>query len=289
VRQKNGNYYLDRNITITSQNAPTSPVSVRLYIRKTEFDALKNAPGSGVATPDNIAVFKNDDFCANQLTASANVLATTMSNWGEEYVYTVEVSSFSSFYFASNLAVLPVHIISFKGQAEALANKLEWETSCTNAVDFTIERSNDGNNFQQVGLVRAQQQDCDHPFIFSDQNPLTKAWYRLKMTEYNGPVKYSNTIRLDREGKESFGASIFPNPVQGTQANLQINATKKMDLTISISDAMGRIVKQRHVQVNAGGNSFQLDLTNLPAGIYQLVYNDGTINRAIRFVKHNLK
>ena len=285
VRQKAGNYYLDRNITISSQNSPASPVSVRLYIRKTEFDALKNAPGSGVAMPDNIAVFKNDDFCANQLTASANVLTTTMSSWGEEYVYTVEVNSFSSFYFASSLAVLPVHILSFKGQAEAAANKLEWLASCTNAVDFTIERSKDGNNFQQVGLVWAQQQDCDHPFIFRDQNPPAKAWYRLKMVEYNGPAKYSNAILINREGQEISGAGIFPNPVQGTQANLQINSTKKMDLSFTISDAMGRIVMQRRVQVNAGVNSFQLDLKNFPAGVYQLVYNNESTNQVVRFVK----
>ena len=195
------------------------------------------------------------------------------------------VSSFSSFYFASSLAVLPVHILSFKGEAEAAVNKLEWQASCTNAVDFTIERSKDGNNFQQVGLIWAQQQDCDHPFIFRDQNPPAKAWYRLKMVENNGPVKYSNTILLDREGKEKFGAGIFPNPVQGTQASLQIRATKKMDLSFTISDMMGRIVMQRRVQVNAGVNSFQLDLANFSAGTYQLVYNIGETNQVIRFVK----
>jgi hypothetical protein len=83
-------------------------------------------------------------------------------------------------------------------------------------------------------------------------------------------------------------ANIFPNPVQGTQANLQITATKKMDLTLSMSDAMGRIVMQRLVRVNAGVNSFQLDLKNFSAGVYQLVYTDGTIKQAIRFVKHSI-
>jgi hypothetical protein len=58
-----------------------------------------------------------------------------------------------------------------------------------------------------------------------------------------------------------------------------------MDLSFTISDAMGRMVMQRRVQVNAGINSFQLDLKNFPAGIYQLVFINEEINQVVRFVK----
>ncbi len=36
-----GRLYLDRNISITVANQPATPVSVRFYIRKTEFESLK--------------------------------------------------------------------------------------------------------------------------------------------------------------------------------------------------------------------------------------------------------
>src|SRR6266480_3124907 len=40
IRIKSGKPYLDRNITITPQNQPSSAVKIRLYISKAEFDAL---------------------------------------------------------------------------------------------------------------------------------------------------------------------------------------------------------------------------------------------------------
>jgi uncharacterized repeat protein (TIGR03803 family) len=285
TRQKNGSYYLDRNITITVDNQPATPVSVRLYVRRTEFEKLKNTPGSGINGIGALSVFKNDDACSNTMSASANKLTTNVSTWGGDYVFTTSVNSFSTFYFASSSAVLPVDLLSFTGEKQAIANKLKWTASCTNDVDFSIERSVDGTNFQQIALVMATQQDCGNPFTVLDQHPPVKAYYRLKMTEQNGPVKYSNIILLNRDGKDNFTVSIFPNPVVGSHANLQINTTKKMSIPFTISDAMGRIVMQREVIVQAGTNSYPVPVATLPAGVYQLTYNDGEKNNTVRFVK----
>src|SRR5690606_27376794 len=46
VRQNEANlFYLDRNISFRTENQPQSPVMIRLYIRKAEFEALKAATG----------------------------------------------------------------------------------------------------------------------------------------------------------------------------------------------------------------------------------------------------
>jgi uncharacterized repeat protein (TIGR03803 family) len=282
----NGRKYLDRNITITVDNQPVSPVSVRLYIRKTEFEKFKNEPGTGVGQPADLSVFKNDDACGAQLIGMANKLAGSSGTWGVDYVYTVNVNSFSTFYFSSrNNIALPFDLLSFKGNKEAVANKLQWEASCTDAVDFYIERSENGTNFQQVGLVMAQQQDCSNPFTFFDQNPPAKSYYRLKMVEQNGPVKYSQIILLNRDGHDNFTVSIFPNPVVGSHAGLQINAVKKMTLPFTISDAMGRVVMQKEVSVQPGINNYPIPVNTLSPGVYQLVYTIEGKNQVVRFVK----
>lgn len=282
----NGRKYLDRNITITVDNQPASPVSVRLYIRKTEFETFKNEPGTGVGQPADLSVFKNDDVCAPAMTNAAAKLVSAPGTWGVDYVYTVSVNSFSTFYFSSrNNIALPFDLLSFKGSKETVANKLQWEVSCTNDIDFAIERSGNGSNFQQIGLVMALQQDCNSPFVFLDQNPPAKAYYRLRITEHNGPAKYSNIILLNRNGKDEFVVSIFPNPVVGSHASLQINSAKKINLPFTVSDAMGRTVLRKEVVVQAGVNSYQVPVHTLAAGVYQLTYNDGEKNRTIRFVK----
>ncbi|HEV7781952.1 MAG TPA: choice-of-anchor tandem repeat GloVer-containing protein [Chitinophagaceae bacterium] len=285
TRVKNGFYYLDRNITITTDNPPVTPVSVRLYTRKTEFDKLKNTPGSGIVSIGNLSVFKNNDNCSNTMTASAQELPTFVTTWGGDHVFITSVNSFSTFYFASSLAVLPVHILSLNGTKESTANKLSWVASCTTDVEFVIERSTDGTNFTTVGTVNAQGQDCNSPFSFKDLNPPAKGWYRLRMTEMNGPVKYSNIILLNRQRSEEFTVSIFPNPVVDGTVNLQISAVKKMSVPLTISDATGRVVMRKTVTVQEGTNSFPLPVSQLGTGIYQLTYSDGEKNRVIRFIK----
>lgn len=285
TRQKNGFYYLDRNISISVDNPPVTPVSVRLYIRKTEFEKLKNTPGSGIANIGNLRIYKNADACSNILTASASEVPTNVSAWGGDYVFSTEVTSFSSFYFASSMAVLPIHLLSFAGTTEAAANKLTWKASCTNDVDFTIERSVDGSHFQPVGLVMALQQDCAQPFVFMDQNAPAKAWYRLAIKEHGAPVKYSNIILLDRSRKQEFMLQVAPNPIAGNEVQVQISTASRKNISLTLIDALGRVNLYKQLQVQPGINSIVLPAGNLVSGVYYVRYDDGEKSETVRFIK----
>jgi uncharacterized repeat protein (TIGR03803 family) len=287
IRQDgNGRFYLDRSITITSQNNPASPVSVRLYIKKTEFESLKATAGSGVVVPTDLAAFKNDDFCSGSIVNPTTKLASTSGTWGFDYVYTTQVSSFSSFYFAGNAhSVLPVHMLSFKGNVLQAANKLEWKASCTNGVKFTVERSNDGISYSSIGMVPAQQQDCNNPFFFNDVNvSAQRYYYRLHMQEDNGAQSYSGVIILDRQQKIDGGMQVAPNPVTGTNTQLKINASKGMAV-ITLTDAAGRMIQTLKVQVSDGVNSIPLNTANLAAGVYLVVFDDGKQKQTTRLIK----
>lgn len=282
-----GNLYLNRNITIEVQNQPIRPVQVRLYIRGTEFKALAETSGSGVINPEDITVFKNSDPCSSQIQGAANKLNSTVEPWGFDYVYTTSVESFSSFYFASNaISTLPIDLEYFKGSQLGTSNKLEWKASCTNDVDFIIGRSTDGVNFQQIGMVWASQGDCDKPFtFFDDKAPAGNSYYRLKMDEKNGDISYSNIILLSREQAESLQATLFPNPVTGSQATLRIHAPGRATLQTVISDITGRVITTRTINITEGLNTIPVPVQQLPAGIYQLRITDGEKNQVLRFVK----
>jgi len=100
----NGAYYLDRTITVTPTTQPTTDVSLRLYIRKTEFDNLAATPGSGVSIPSDLNIVKNTDFCASALSAATTPFTSVAGNWGTDYVYSTNASSLGSFYFIGNVA-----------------------------------------------------------------------------------------------------------------------------------------------------------------------------------------
>ncbi len=100
----NGTYYLDRNITITPTNQPSSGVSLRLYVRKTEFDNLAATAGSGVVVPSDLNLVRNTDFCASYINAATTPYSSVATNWGTEYVYTTTADSLGSFYFTGYTA-----------------------------------------------------------------------------------------------------------------------------------------------------------------------------------------
>ncbi len=282
-----GRYYLNRNITITVSNQPVAPVSVRLYIRKTEFDALKNTAGSGIVNVSDINVFKNDDACSGVIGDEAASLVSSVTTWGLDYVFTTEVNSFSSFYFASAAyGTLPVKLEYFTGEVKPGGNLLNWKASCTDDVHFYVERSKDGIQFEELGVVTASQGDCAWPFAYMDQQPLPgKQYYRLRMKEANGETTYSNIILLDRGEGGGLKLGLAPNPVVGDEGIFLIHSPVNRKMQLVIYDNNGRQVLRLPVQVQQGVQNKSVDISRLPAGLYHAVLQDGGKSVSLKFVK----
>ncbi|RZL98311.1 MAG: T9SS type A sorting domain-containing protein [Pedobacter sp.] len=230
-------------------------------------------------------IYKNNDFCSATLNTAALPYATTKQDWGFDYVYSTEVTSFSSFYFAKASGALPVKILSFTGIAQPAGNKLDWKTVCTNAVDFIIERSTDGLHFDSIGINKAQQIDCDHPFTFTDATAAAISYYRIKMLEDNGSISYSSIVVIERNGNKALQVTLMPNPVVGSEAKLQIISSQAQQLLINISDAQGRLVMNTSLKINAGTNSQTLFLPAMSTGIYYLRYGSGHSQQTIKLIK----
>ncbi|MES2775801.1 MAG: choice-of-anchor tandem repeat GloVer-containing protein [Bacteroidota bacterium] len=285
TRQKDGAYYLDRNFTITAANPFTNPVNVRCYIKTSEFESLKNTPGSGIVGIGGLSLFKNNDGCSPAIINPVEKLATTIIPWGGDHAFLTTVTSFSSFYIAGANSSLPIHIESFSGKKEIIANQLEWKASCSNNVQFVIERSADGNHFQSIGTIKASPQDCNYGFHFADNTPMASTYYRLKMIEPNGTISYSAIILLQRDGKMGTRIVIYPNPVSGQRLNLQVATEFPMQLDYKIIDAIGRTVLTRKSDIGVGSHSIPISVEHMSKGVYFLQYNDGNGSKTIRFVR----
>lgn len=60
----------------------------------------------------------------------------------------------------------------------------------------------------------------------------------------------------------------FPNPFQ-ENTTIQVKATKPLKANLSIFGADGRLINEmKNIQLNAGTNTFPLELSSSPAGIY---------------------
>jgi len=272
--------YMDRNITISVQNQPSSNVDIRLYVKTSEFTALKNATNSlgqpsGINTINDVAIFKNQDGCSGSLTQNAARLITTASAYEYGYVLSASVSSFSTFYFAKNtFTLLPLTLISFDGVKQDQKVKLTWLTENEQHVArFEIEKSVTGNNFTAIATIQAKANAAQNSYSINDDQPFYGFnYYRLKSIDKDGRFTYSPIIKIDFSKK--YTINISPNPVRD-----YITITGASAFTqIQLIDVSGKIVQQFSKSV---GNRY--DVSGLGKGVYfiRMVGKEETITSKI--------
>lgn len=85
--------------------------------------------------------------------------------------------------------------------------------------------------------------------------------------------------------RPAFAVSVFPNPVVDN-LNLSIDAASDMSVMVSISDVSGRIIDQ-NTRVNAtkGVTQTQINVSDLEAGMYNIVVTYGNFIQTTTFVK----
>lgn len=137
---------------------------------------------------------------------------------------------------------LPIELISFTGHVEKSYNKLEWVTASElNSDYFTIEKSKDGKQFNDLAIVNAAGES--HSVIrynLIDDKPFKNInYYRLKQTDLNGDYVYSKTISLQSKSTGMFDCNYN---AADNQLIISCNDCKKESTTIILIDAMGRII-----------------------------------------------
>lgn len=178
---------------------------------------------------------------------------------------------------------LPITLLDFYGQYQGNAVSLSWTTEKEiNAASFTVEKSYDQQLFKPVTTIAASGNVRGSKIYRYTDNTFLKAinYYRLKMADTDGQVKYSKTIAIAAPMNNAI--TIFPNPVQDY---LLIRLPGlSVPTAITITDAKGNCVKRLKVQ--AGRSDVSVTTLGLPAGVYSITFHAGNLNRTQQFVKH---
>jgi hypothetical protein len=215
-----------------------------------------------------------------------SVVWNATHSWWE---VTVPVTGFSGFYITSELlSALPVKLEYFKGVQAENKNLLSWKVNCTSArVTFEIQRSGDGQNFTTIASLSADQLRCSQPFNEIDEHPLNGMnFYRLKIIDPDDKSYFSNTISFMLKTKEFEIFNISPNPVTKENALLKINAEKKSQIKIHISDLTGRIISIETVQLMQGINQVSVNTQSLISGCYHVtIYLPGKTFKTLKLIK----
>ncbi|MEM9258011.1 MAG: fibronectin type III domain-containing protein [Bacteroidota bacterium] len=187
----------------------------------------------------------------------------------------------------TNPALLPVTLLSFRGEVLEKENWLYWSTASEESSEWhVIERSLDGaTNWQEVARTQgAGDSEEEQNYRLADPTPTPVAFYRLRTVDYDGQFQLSPIIRLERKGFDGDFLA-FPNP---TESNLTVTLTVERggDHTLSIFDLNGRMMLETKTSLTSGEHSLALPTQALAIGIYLLNHRDASgQSRQIKFVK----
>ncbi len=182
---------------------------------------------------------------------------------------------------------LPVELASFRGEALSRANKLSWTTASEeNTMAFVVERSGNGRTgWRELGRVDAVgfSAESQH-YTFMDESPLFAAYYRLRNVDFDGYYDYSDIIFIERDRKLIDDVLIFPNPVQDDWVQVSFRTgTARNSALILLTDLNGHILMSNDQKIQEGLNTFDLNLADLPEGVYFLRIErpEGAISKKI--------
>ncbi len=181
------------------------------------------------------------------------------------------ISSFSVFTFGSTSSAvnpLPIELVAFNAEAVNQVVELTWKTASEIDNDyFTIERSNDARNFEEV--IRVQGAGDSHQqldYLATDEDPYNgTSYYRLKQTDFNGNFTYSEIRAVSFSANKEL--AVYPNP----------NETGELFFNQEVS---GVIINSQGQLIQTVRQEVSVDVQAFPKGVYYL----RTLNEAIKFI-----
>lgn len=184
-------------------------------------------------------------------------------------------------------AVLPIQLLSFTGKQIDKTIELNWQTATEENNDFmAVERSADGIRFVEIGRVQGAGTTTKlQSYSLIDASPLSGAnYYRLRQVDFDGRMQYHKVINIDftTDKPSDDSVQVYPNPA-GEKTNVSWVIDNNAITTLKVFNISGQLMGT--YVINKGNGSFELPLTQLPAGNYILVWIQGNQQKTLRFIK----
>jgi hypothetical protein len=237
------------------------------------YDYVLTALGIGNSTNVNIDGAPPTNFSMYTLNCDGNGPANS-NTCASGIIYGPAITSYDNvngFLSFGQAATLPVILVQFLASKNADGTiKLSWATAQeVNSSSFEIERSTDQGSWEKIGSVAAKgYSSTTANYSFTDQAPLAgNSYYRLKMIDRDGKFKYSKVVAVTSD-KDSRPLVIYSNPFSD-QIRLKVNVSRAQNLSLTVSDIIGKTYLKQSYNAQAGDN-----LINLvpPAGTARGMY-----------------
>lgn len=253
---------------------PTNNNNLNATLRLNYFDAELNG-----LNESSLSLFQKQGN--NWLSLGSN-LKDSVLNFSEKN----SINSFSRFTLANTGVVLSVHFISFNVNCDRNKIISSWETSQEiNSDHFTLEKSEDGNNWFAVATIAAAGTSANpNSYAIADADPSTGSYYRVVELDKDGHSTYSKVVRSSCAVQDVF--SFLPNPFHDL-AVINIAVSSSSTAVLKIYDDKAALVKTQLQTLLAGNNNIKVDMRALPNAAYHFVieWNHSKSRRTVTAIK----
>jgi glucose/arabinose dehydrogenase len=195
----------------------------------------------------------------------------------------------SSQIFPDCTATLPVFLHKFSVAQLGAEHLVQWTTEMeANVGYYELQRSKNGIDFSAISTQVATNSGGANNYSYSDNSFSPGVnYYRLKISERDGLVKYSIIIRTETQPQTEL-FRIVPNPVTGDEFSLLFSSAGPGIATITINDVTGRPVHTVKEGINSGQNVIYIKaIPGLLPGMYFVsVTKDGKTKQG-KLIKTN--
>jgi pimeloyl-ACP methyl ester carboxylesterase len=179
-------------------------------------------------------------------------------------------------------ALLPATWLGFTAEAKDGNALLNWKTSDEMNVDrYVVEHSFNGVSFATVGSVNAYNNSGENNYGFTHYTlaPGTH-YYRIRRIDKDGNSGYTDTKTI-RVSISTATVQVRPNPVTGSILVLAINTQQSSKTSVQVMGVDGKIILQQNVSLTNGTNLVNLNVADVPSGIYlvQVKMNDELVTK----------
>ncbi|MEL6867456.1 MAG: hypothetical protein AAFP19_23730 [Bacteroidota bacterium] len=168
--------------------------------------------------------------------------------------------------------------IPLKGEEHQIGNMLEWSTANeVNSQMFIIEKSSDGIDYQNIGVVDAAgESESERGYRYLDINSTEeKNFYRLKQVDFDGTASYSQTIIIKRVIPNEFMIVAMTNTTTNKLFNLSLDAMTEGSLSYSLRSIKGDLIFEGQQELVFGLNDIEFNLEDETAGVYRIELKKG--------------
>lgn len=169
----------------------------------------------GIVSSDACELFGSPSITTNDYPSFVEGIPASNSHVDVEYVMTyrpLESVTVPLEIEVCQAITLPIELSSFSAKVEEGDVKVEWTTATERNNDyFTIERSKDGTNFEEVARVDgAGNSTSTLNYRSVDTHPYQgTSYYRLKQTDFDGETKTFEVVSVSIQENDLL---VWPNP-----------------------------------------------------------------------------